>query len=258
MRLPPVVKQFTNPVVGRLRVPILSGPNRGLWWSLASAGSGYATGLRAARQMELVASLVGPGDVVWDIGAHHGFVTLCAARRVGSTGEVHAFEPASGNLWFIARHLRWNGVTNTTVHPYALSSFEGQSRFGGCGTSKTYSLGGGDECVQVCTGRSLIVGGTRAPTFAKLDVEGAEGSVLAGMIGLLPRDAILLIAVHSRPAYDECAGLLSGAGFAMLPSRALRASLAGTWRSDPDMLCIGPAHPVSPLTHRLFQALGFD
>ena len=94
MRLPPVVKQFTNPVVGRLRVPILSGPNRGLWWSLASAGSGYATGLRAARQMELVASLVGPGDVVWDIGVHHGFVTLCAARRVGSTGEVHAFEPA--------------------------------------------------------------------------------------------------------------------------------------------------------------------
>ena len=72
------------------------------------------------------------------------------------------------------------------------------------------------------------------------------------------RDAILLIAVHSRAAYHECAALLSGSGFAMLPSRALRASLAGTWRSAPDMLCIGPAHPVGPLTHRLIQALGFD
>jgi FkbM family methyltransferase len=209
--------------------------------------------------MDLVASLVGPGDVVWDIGAHHGFVTLCAARRVGRTGEVHAFEPSSGNLWFIARHLRWNGVTNTTVHPFALSSFEGESRFGGCGTSKTYSLGGGDECVRVCTGESLIAkGAARAPTFAKLDVEGAEAAVLAGLITMLRPDTILLIAMHSRSAHDECAAILGDAGFSMLPSRALCASLAGTWRSDPDMLCIGPAHPVSALTHRLFQALGFD
>lgn len=259
MRLPLAVKRVTTPVVGRLRVPILSGPNRGLWWSLASAGSGYGTGRRAARQMELVASLVGPGDVVWDIGAHHGFVTLCAARRVGPGGEVHAFEPSSGNLWFIARHLRWNGIGNTTVHPYALSSYEGESSFGGCGTSKTYALGAGSECVRVCTGQAVIArGAARAPTFAKLDVEGAEDAVLAGVMGMLRPNTILLIAVHSRAAHDACAALLEPAGFSMLPSRALRASLAGTWRSDPDMLCLGPAHPVGALTDKLLAALGFD
>jgi FkbM family methyltransferase len=259
MQMPAAVKRLTNPVVGRVRVPILSGPNRGLWWSLASAGSGYATGRRAARQMELVASLVGPGDVVWDIGAHHGFVTLCAARRVGRAGEVHAFEPSSGNLWFIARHLRWNGVDNATVHPFALSSFEGECRFGGGRTSKLHALGNGNESVRVCTGQSLIrSGAARAPTFVKIDVEGAEGAVLAGVIEMLRRDTILLIAMHSRAAHDECTAILETAGFTMLPSRALRASLAGTWRSDPDMLCVGPAHPVGELTHRLLEAAGFD
>src|SRR5688572_10011147 len=260
MQMPAAVKRLTNPVVGRLRVPIMSGPNRGLWWSLASAGSGYATGRRAARQMDLVASLVGPGDVVWDIGAHHGFVTLCAARRVGQSGEVHAFEPSLGNLWFIGRHLQWNGIENTTVHPFALSSFEGESRFGGGKTSKMHALGNGEESVRVCTGQRLVESGAaRAPTFVKLDVEGAEGAVLAGLIGTLRRDTILLIAVHSREAHDECASILSGAGFSMLPSRGLRASLAGTWRSDPDMLCMGPAHPpVGVLTHKLLEALGFD
>jgi FkbM family methyltransferase len=241
-----------------MRVPIISGPNRGLWWSLASAGSGYATGRRAARQMHLVASLVGDGDVVWDIGAHHGFVTLCASRRVGAHGEVHAFEPSPGNLSFIARHLRWNGIGNVTVHPHALSSFDGESSFGGNGTSKTLALGGGDEQVSVRAGRSIVAcGAARAPTFVKVDVEGAEGSVLGGMIETLRIDTILLIAVHSRDAYHDCTRHLATAGFTVLKSRALCASLDGTWRSDPDMLCLGPEHPTGPLTHKLLEALGF-
>jgi FkbM family methyltransferase len=178
---------------------------------------------------------------------------------VGRAGEVHAFEPSSGNLWFIARHLRWNGVDNATVHPFALSSFEGECRFGGGRTSKLHALGNGNESVRVCTGQSLIrSGAARAPTFVKIDVEGAEGAVLAGVIEMLRRDTILLIAMHSRAAHDECTAILETAGFTMLPSRALRASLAGTWRSDPDMLCVGPAHPVGELTHRLLEAAGFD
>jgi FkbM family methyltransferase len=259
MRLPDSVKRLTNPVVGRVPVPIMSGPNRGLWWSLASAGSGYMSGRRAARQMQLVATLVGPGDVVWDVGAHHGFVTLCAAPRVGPAGEVHAFEPSHKNRWFIARHLGWNAMGNVTVHPYALSSFDGESCLGGPGTSKTLTLGKGTETVTVHTGCGVIGrGAARAPTFAKLDVEGAEAEVLAGLVGSLRRDCTMLIAVHSREAYTGCAAILGGAGFTMIPSLALQRSLDGTWRSDPDMLCLGPAHATGALTHRLLRRFGFE
>jgi FkbM family methyltransferase len=259
MRLPEPVKRLTNPLVGRVPVPIMSGPNRGLWWSLASAGSGYMSGRRAARQMQLVASLVGPGDVVWDVGAHHGFVSLCASPRVGSAGEVHAFEPCDRNRWFIARHLGWNEMGNVTVHPYALSSYDGESCFGGPGTSKTRMLGKGTDRVAVHTGRGVIDrGAARSPTFAKLDVEGAEVEVLGGLIGALRPDCILLIAVHSREAYTGCTEILASAGFATVPSRALRRSVEGTWRSDPDMLCVGPGHATGTLAHRLLRRFGFD
>lgn len=259
MRLPENVKRLTNPVVGRVPVPIMSGPNRGLWWSLASAGSGYMSGRRAARQMQLVASLVGPGDVVWDVGAHHGFVTLCASPRVGPTGEVHAFEPSFRNRWFIARHLGWNALGNVTVHPYALSSFDGESCFGGPGTSKTLTLGKGTETVAVHRGCAIIDrGAARAPTFAKLDVEGAEAQVLAGLVGSLPSSCMLLIAVHSREAYTGCCSILTSAGFSTIPSLGLRRSLEGIWRSDPDMLCVGPDHTTGVLTQRLLRRFGFE
>jgi len=259
MRLPEPVKRLTNPVVGRVPVPIMSGPNRGMWWSLASAGSGYMSGRRAARQMELVASLLSPGDVFWDVGAHHGFVSLCAAPRVGGLGEVHAFEPSQRNQWFIAHHLGWNRIDNVTVHPYALSSYDGTCSFGGPGTSKTLTLGKGTDVVDVRTGSGVIhSGAARSPSFAKLDVEGAEADVLGGVMEALRDDAILLIAVHSRDAYVGCEAILEGNGYSILPSRALRASLDGIWRSDPDMLCVGPEHATGILTQRLLRQFGFE
>lgn len=259
MRLPEPVKRLTNPVVGRVPVPIMSGPNRGMWWSLASAGSGYMSGRRAARQMELVASLLSPGDVFWDVGAHHGFVSLCASPRVGESGEVHAFEPSQKNQWFIAHHLSWNKIANVTVHPYALSSYDGTACLGGPGTSKTLTLGQGTDVVDVRTGSGVISrGAARSPSFAKLDVEGAEADVLRGVMGSLRGDAMLLIAVHSRDAFTGCKALLEESGFSILPSRALRASLDGIWRSDPDMLCVGPDHATGILTQRLLRQFGFE
>jgi hypothetical protein len=41
---------------------------------------------------------VKPGDVFYDIGANIGVYSIMAARRVGETGRVFAFEPHSGNF----------------------------------------------------------------------------------------------------------------------------------------------------------------
>lgn len=256
------VAEFVRPVTDRLlegiRVPILSGVNRGMWWSLVSSGSGYGTGRRASAQMEMLASLLDPGDVVWDIGAHHGYVTLCAARAVGTGGAVHAFEPSARNRAILQRHARWNKLRNVAVHPYALSDRNGESRFGGSGTSKMYALGGGAEIVQVRTAASLVADGTcPRPTFLKIDVEGAEGDTLAGVMPILPPTARLVIAVHNASADARCTQLLREAGFAMLPSRALEQCRRGPWRADPDLFCVGPeaAHPQRDLA--LLKDAGF-
>jgi FkbM family methyltransferase len=243
MRLPKLTRRLLDPVAERLPIPILGGVNRGRWWSLASAGHGYATGRRAATQMGLIHALVGPGDVVWDVGAHHGYVTLCAAARAGDTGQIHAFEPSARNRRILRRHIRWNRMSRVGVHAHALSSFEGESVLGGGSTSKSHALGQGEERVSVRTGASLIASGEcKAPSFLKLDVEGEEGAVVEGLGRALPVDARLLIAVHSAEADRKCVELLTPLGFQLLPSAALSACRKGQWHSDPDLLCLGPEY----------------
>lgn len=241
MKVPALIRRITDPLLGQVRVPILSGVNRGRWWSLISSGSGYGSGRRASAQMALLSELIRPGDVMWDVGAHHGFVTLCAARRVGLGGAVHAFEPSSLNRRLLRRHVRWNRLANVTVHPFALSDRDGESRFGGEGTSKMFALGGGTEIVQVRTAETLVTEGRcAAPTFMKIDVEGAEADALAGALNVLPSSARLMIAVHDREADDRCRTLLHSADFDTVASRGLEDSRRGSWRSDPDLFCFGP------------------
>ena len=117
MRFPRFMRAVLDPVTERIPVPILGGLNRGRLWSLASSGSGYGTGRRAHEQMALLRSLLAPGHVFWDVGAHHGYVTLMASAAVGGGGAVHAFEPGSRNGRMLRRHLSWTGSTTPRLTP---------------------------------------------------------------------------------------------------------------------------------------------
>ena len=255
MHVPKFVRRVTDPLLEPVRVPVLSGVNQGRWWSLSSAGSGYGSGRRARHQLELIAALLRARDVVWDVGAHHGFVTLCAARMARA---VHAFEPSARNRAMLRRHMRWNRIANAHVHPFALGNRDGSARFGGDGTSKTFALDRGVELVEVRRAESLVEGGTcPAPTFMKIDVEGAEPEVLAGALPVMPRDARLLIAVHGREADERCTALLERAGFELIPSRALERSRRGHWDGDPDLFCIGPDDAGRDHAREVLRASGF-
>ena len=191
--------------------------------------------------MQLLTSLLHIGDVVWDVGAHHGYVTLSAARKIGREGSVHAFEPSHMNRAALTRHVKWNRLANVSVHPFALSNFDGETNFGGTGTSKMFALGGGEELVQVRSGTTMIDREhLPSPTFIKIDVEGAEGDTVAGLMPILPRNARLFIAMHTAAADAQCVQLLAGAGWECVASTPLQDCRTGVWQSDPDMFCMGP------------------
>jgi FkbM family methyltransferase len=249
MRLPGPVRRVLDPLTDRVPVPALGGPNRGRLWSLASAGSGYATGRRAAEQLRFLRSLIRPGDVVWDVGAHHGYVTLMAAAAAGDDGVVHAFEPGERNAGMLERHLRWNGVRNATAHRAALGAVDGEADFGGGYTSKMQALGRGDERVVVRRGASLVADGDAPrPDVMKIDVEGAEGDVLAGVAEILPANARLMIAMHSPEADAACREVLDPLGFSTFPTGGLERARSGTrgWPDDPDLVAVGPDGTLDP------------
>lgn len=240
-----------DPVTERVPVPVVGGPNRGRLWSLASWGSGYGTGRRAAEQMAFLRRLLRPGDVFWDVGAHHGYVTLMAAAAVRKRGEVHAFEPGARNGRMLQRHLAWNRVRNANVHDLALGSYVGEADFGDGGTSKTQALGSGDERVTVRTASSLVQGengSLERPDVMKIDVEGAEGDVLEGAVDILPDHARVIVAVHSRDADDACHSVLRAHGFVTRPTPELARARSGdvAWPGDPDLVAVGPDGSLPP------------
>jgi hypothetical protein len=98
-----------------LTVPIVQGPLRGWWWKVGSGIHGYWLGSYEADKQPRFASVIRPGDIVFDIGAHVGFYSLLASKMVGPQGRVFAFEPVQRNLYYLHRHLQLNRIANVTV-----------------------------------------------------------------------------------------------------------------------------------------------
>lgn len=226
---------------------VKAGPNEGVRWSLTTSGRGYGDGSFERGKMDLLCGLIQPGECFWDVGAHKGYVSLLASRLVGQRGRVYAFEPSAENLGFLRRHVKWNRAENVTVFPFAIADSDGKEKFGG-GSSLSLRLGGGGEVVEVRTVESLLQDGLRAPTFLKIDVEGAEARVLKGAgESLYAPDRAILVATHSKESFEECAGILKQSGFRVIESGEVEDLRRRSWtgRGDPDLLALGSERSVS-------------
>ncbi len=240
---------FAN-TIGRIGIPMRDGPNQGLKWSLVNLRKGYLNGTFERARIELIATLIRPDDCFWDIGAHRGYVSMLAARAVEPERTVYAFEPARRNLAILRMNMQINRLHNVQVTPVALSEFNGLSSFGGSG-SVSLRLGGGPERVQVRTIDSLLHSGEyEEPTFLKIDVEGAEASVLRGAEKALDRsDMLVLVSIHSPDQYAACLRLLTDRGYCLEESPALRRAVENRWAGapppDPDLLAFRPGRKLS-------------
>lgn len=136
----------------------------------------------------------GPGMTVLDVGSNVGFYTMLASKLVGPTGRVCAFDPNSENCRLLLLSARANVADNVEVFPVALAESTGWSYFspheGSNGGLLDASIDGGP--VGLVDGRGSIVPTFRLDDlvpgpvhFMKLDVEGAEGRVVAGARRLL-------------------------------------------------------------------------
>lgn len=254
MRVPLAIRHAVSLPIRRIPVSIQSGPNRGKKWSITASGQGIASGQYERERFDAFAALIQPGDVLWDVGANHGYASLVAADRVSTTsGEVHAFEPSEYNRWYLRQHLSWNGAHHVQVQSVAVSDYVGTSLFGGSGSSAGFALGKGAEQVQVSTLSQMVHDGMRAPTFIKVDIEGAETSLLKGAADFMSRAAasdslpLILMSVHSPTHYRDCRELMLSFGYEVIASHRLDDSTnqGATWDGDPDLLAVAPGRDVS-------------
>lgn len=153
--------------------------------------------LSGAYETDLTIALIQllePGMVFFDIGAHRGYFSLLAARLIGPTGQVHAFEPTPGTYELLLSNVRHHShihVNNVAVfseskelifHDYGLCAPAFNSIYAPR-MSKEVA-----ERIPVENRRVPAVSiddyvktaGVR-PNIIKIDAESAESDILKGM-----------------------------------------------------------------------------
>lgn len=141
-------------------------------------------------------SLLRPGMTFCDVGANMGVITLLAARLVGPTGRVFAFEPMPDNARVVRENVALNGFQNVTLIEAGIAEHNGEaqlhlSKYGGS-HSLTRSPGGSLEvAITVRTIRLDSVPGLDRLDVLKSDTEGTELAVLRSLGALKPAYVIL-------------------------------------------------------------------
>jgi FkbM family methyltransferase len=137
-----------------------------------------------------------PDDICFDVGANLGYYTVLMAKAVPQ-GKVYAFEPDPFCHALLQLNIRINRLENVVVNCLALGERPGTSSFFRCTDSafnsfKDTARKAVSSVIEVpVTTLDEFVAANDVPRvdFVKVDVEGAEGLVLAGAKRLLQDSA---------------------------------------------------------------------
>jgi FkbM family methyltransferase len=131
-----------------------------------------------------------PGDIVLDVGANAGALSILMSRLVGPRGSVFAFEASRRIVDKTQFNIAQNGCTNVQVLHRAvyresgalLSLFEG-SHFNDS-LYHSNGVGDGSKVLSVFLDDFVRHWGIR-PSLVKMDIEGAEFDALLGAKALI-------------------------------------------------------------------------
>ena len=156
---------------------------------------------------EAIVARVRPGMHTVDVGANLGYFTLLMADLVGPGGHVDAFEPNPGIAARLTKSIDINGyLDRTTVHQAALGDATGETILQVPPTEPKNAYispvpgRAGDVAHRVPTFRLDGLPNAATIDLIKIDVEGAEENVWAGMQGILDSARPLIVILEFAAA----------------------------------------------------------
>jgi len=188
-------------------IQIKRGPAEGLWIRVnPRTGRNVQQGVGEPQVQQALVDHLRPGMTFFDLGANIGYFSLIAARLVGLTGHVIAFEADPEIAARLRENLSRNNFSYARVEQKAVWSEDTTVSFARVdpNTSPDRGLGhvsadsSGDTITVEAVSLDRYVTAQNSPDFLKCDVEGAEVEVLRGAERLLAeRRTILLVEMHS-------------------------------------------------------------
>lgn len=213
-------------IPSNLVAPILQGPLRGKKWIVGSSVHGCWLGSYEIEKAKLMKQRIGPGAVVFDIGAQAGYHTLLSSECAGPGGSVYAFEPLPRNLKYLHAMVELHRLKNVAVMESAVSDFGGPAFFDANSDPVAGRLSANGSmrvrCIQL--DEEVQAGRLPPPTFLKIDVEGAEMKLLAGARHTLERhrpeivlDTHTFLGGEFAPLHERCSRFLQEVGYQLRP-----------------------------------------
>ncbi len=151
-----------------------------------------------------------PGMTFLDVGANIGFYTALACKRIGPSGKIIALEPDPESHGFLKETIAANNATNVTAMPIAAAATRGRLKLfvssDNRGDNRLYqpdaSTAADWQAVEVETApvdELLERLGVERVDFIKIDVQGAEGGVIAGLEQTIRRSPSLVLMTEFWP-----------------------------------------------------------
>jgi FkbM family methyltransferase len=207
----------------------------------------YLSGTYEPHTLRVIRRYLRPGDVVLDVGANAGIVSLAASRWVGPAGRVFAFEPSTREFARLSETIARNRAENITAVHAAAGARAGAAalRVADAAHAGLNTLGRAfaweaetdrlERVEVVALDRFADRHAVRGVRLIKLDIEGAEGEALTGARGILARDRpILVVEVLGRAL--AASGWTVGA-----LERVIRAAGYDIFAIDDDTATLQPA-----------------
>lgn len=188
-----------------------------------------------------------PGMCFYDVGAFCGLYSVLAAKKVGDTGTVHAFELIEDNFVQLHRNIRLNRLSNVQTHLCAVQHCTDLVAFTQHGLQsdsahsiidiRGHLLDTRQTVNAIALGMSLDdfsrASGSK-PDVMKIDVEGAEMRVLNGATQSLLSSKLVFCELHPKAlkadgsSTRDVLACLSSAGFSLFKVEGFRSDIEMT------------------------------
>lgn len=198
---------------------IAAGPLRGLLWQRHHRYvNGYWLGTYEPALQDALVRLARPGGRALDLGANAGFFSLLLASCVGPKGAVVAVDPDPANCASIAEQARLNGFAHVGIIQGAVAGVSGWGHLDGRSPGSpvarvliTPQEEPGTVALYTVDDLARLHG---RPDVIKVDVEGAEGVVLAGATEVLrAHRPVWIVETHGTPLGLQVWDRFAAAGY---------------------------------------------
>jgi FkbM family methyltransferase len=164
------------------------------------------TGAYEANFAEYLARRLRPGDTVVDVGASVGLFTLRMAELVGAGGRVYAFECNPAVFEYLVDNVRMNWYSSRVIAlPVAAGRDDSPIKFAApesllmLGTTRLdIEIGQAEQITVDCERIDQRIDPDVCVELMKIDVEGAEVDVLAGLSALLEERRLRTIVIELK------------------------------------------------------------